>query len=242
MLKCSHISCKVNNLAEVVRDYEALGFTMQWGSSPERAMNALLWFEEGPFIEFFQVPKPFTYFSLPLGLIYGRPASQRWKHWCQAAEGWCDLALEPNDDLPTTSEAGKEKGQDLADIKRIVKKMGIATSRVINGQRTRPDGITVKYSLFATKPVGLPFVVSAYDPPQRPLKIKHQNGATGVEWVKVGVAANQLSQFQAISAGDQWLKIEPAPQTQVLEVCLTGLEKKLDSRKAHGAVFTTTNS
>ena len=71
MLKCSHILCKVNNISNLFRDYEALGFSVEWGSAPERAHNALLWFKEGPFIEFLQMPKPVTYLSLPLGLVYG---------------------------------------------------------------------------------------------------------------------------------------------------------------------------
>ena len=71
MLKFWQIICKVNNIKEAVRDLEALGFSIEWGRAPERAHNALLWFKEGPFIEFFQLPKLFTYLSLPLGLVYG---------------------------------------------------------------------------------------------------------------------------------------------------------------------------
>ncbi|MBN3527029.1 VOC family protein [Paenibacillus apiarius] len=243
MLKCSHILCRVNNIAHAVRDYEALGFSMQWGSAPERAHNALLWFEEGPFIEFFQIPKRLTYLIPPLGLIYGQVARKRWTHWAKSAEGWCDVALEPADrERERTQEDGIDDGRDLTAIKSAIAQAGVSTSRVIHGKRTRPDGLQVKYSLFATEPIGLPFVVSAYDPPQRPEKIEHPNGATGVEWVRMEVAEHHLRSFQALSAGDKWLKTESASQTRVLEVCLAGLNKNLDAKLLHGAAFTTTSS
>ena len=229
MIKCSLIMCKVNNIANVVRDYEALGFSMEWGSAPERAHNALLWFEEGPFIEFFRAPKLFRYLRLPIGLVFGKAIGKRLAYYSRSSEGWCDVALEP---------AEMQNIQDLKAIKSVINKAGIPTSRIINGKRTRPDKLKVKYSLFMPNSVGLPYVAS-YDSPQRPEKIEHPNGATGIESVKMGVAENDLSQFQTLCKGDKFLKVEPSPQTRVLEVGLSGLEKKLDSRYLHGATFFT---
>lgn len=240
MLKCSHILCKVNNISDVVRDYEAEGFSIQWGSAPERAHNALLWFEKGPFIEFFQIPKPLTLLIPPLGWIYGRAARKRWTYWSKSSAGWCDVAMEPEERI---SEAGHGSGADrireLEAVRSTVNKAGISTSRLIHGRRTRPDGWKVKYSLFAPEPIGLPFVVSTYDPPQRPKKIEHPNGASGVEWVKMGVADDRLHSFQVLSHGDKWLQAVSSPQTGVLEVCLSGLKTTLDPSRLHGAVFTT---
>ncbi len=42
MLKCSHIICKVASIANVVRDYQSLGFHMEWGSAPKRAGRFVL--------------------------------------------------------------------------------------------------------------------------------------------------------------------------------------------------------
>ena len=237
MLKCSHIICKVENIAAVVRDYQALGFAMEWGSAPERVQNALLWFEQGPFIEFFQIPGAFTYLSFPLGLIYGNAAGKRWRYWSKAGEGWCDVALEPehinNLEIP---DAAANQGK-LRRIKLAVNSSGISTSRIIKGRRIRPDGIEVRYSLFAPAPASLPFVVSHYDPPQRPEKIRHPNGASGVEWVKMGVAEDLISRFRALTLGDQWLRIEPSVKTSVMEVGLHGLKTRLDPGFLHGAIF-----
>ncbi len=240
MLKCSHILCKVNNIANLVRDYESLGFCIEWGSAPKRALNALLWFEKGPFIEFFSIPRAFRYLGPPLGLAFGAAAAKRWTHWSRASQGWCDVALElePADRTKEAASGAQiANRQDLKAIRTSMNQSGLPTSRIINGSRTRPDGVKVRYSLFTPEPVDLPFVVSAYDPPQRPGKIKHPNGASGVEWVKIGVAREHLHRFQRLSRSDKWLEIEPALQTRVLEVGLSGLSTQFDSRFLHGAVF-----
>lgn len=238
MLKCSHILCKVNNIAHAVRDYEALGFTMQWGSAPKRANNAFLWFEEGPFIEFFQIPKPLTYAIPLLGLMYGSIARKRWHHWSASPAGWCDVALEPTaPNKEMTHETGEEYGRDLTTIQSTIRQAGIATSRIIHGRRTRPDGLSVTYRLFATEPTQLPFVVSTYHPPQRPKRIVHVNGASGVRWVTMGVAQHHLPSFHVLTAGDTWLHVKSASQTKVLEVGLAGLGERLDAKLLHGAVW-----
>src|SRR5262249_54346468 len=51
MLRCSHVLCTVDDIARAVADYTELGFTVEWGSDPRQAHNALIWFAEGPFIE-----------------------------------------------------------------------------------------------------------------------------------------------------------------------------------------------
>jgi hypothetical protein len=236
MLKCSHILCRVSNIAEAVRNYESQGFAVQWGSAPERAMNALIWFEVGPFIELFQFPRSLRLFIPPLGLIYGRTAGKRWAYWAHNSEGWCDIALEP-DERAGAGGTSADRVRELEAIKAAVHESGLSTSRVIHGRRTRPDGCKVKYSLFATGPIGLPFVVSAYDPPQRPDSIIHPNGAKGIAWVKMGVSEKLLPSMRVLSDGDRWLRVIPSPQTGVLEVGLAGLRQKLDTSRLHGAVF-----
>ncbi|MEK4063318.1 MULTISPECIES: VOC family protein [unclassified Paenibacillus] len=238
MLKCSHILCRVNDIAEVVRNYEALGFSVQWGSAPERALNALIWFEEGPFIELFQVPKSLTFLIPPLGLLFGRAAGRRWTYWAKAKEGWCDVALEPDERAAVQGQPQNVgRVEQLAAIRQSLREAGLATSRVIHGNRTRPDRTKVKYSLFTTEPLGLPFIVSVYDPPQRPEMIRHPNGATGIGWVRMGVAAEHLPAMKLLAAGDRWLRFEDAPQTKVLEVGLSGLDDLLDASRMHGAVL-----
>jgi hypothetical protein len=230
----------VNNISQLVRDYESLGFTLEWGSAPGRALNALLWFEEGPFIEFFQIPRALSYFGPPLGLAFGRPAARRWKHWYESSEGWCDVALEPMGRGESSSrERNRDNLRELKEIRTALNRQGIASSRVIRGSRTRPDKIRVRYALFAPEPVVLPFVVSRYDPPQRPARISHPNGASGIQWVKMGIPEENSHHFQTLTRGDTWLKTAPSLQTGVIEVALKGLKKtNLNPERLHGAVFT----
>jgi Glyoxalase-like domain len=224
-LRCSHILCKVDDIRTLVRDYEDLGFTVEWGSAPERAHNALIWFQEGPFLEFFELAPTSTLLRWPLGLAFGAAAADRLVRWARPGQGWRDLAVETDTTSLTATRA------ELRDA-------GVATSRVIKGKRTRPDGQVVRYQMIATRPAGLPFVVSAYDPPQRPPRVAHPNGARGVHRVRIGVASSVRQDFDAFVANDPCLAVVPAAVTGPLSVELAGLTDDLDESKLHGAVMT----
>jgi|GEM_PF-1169542 len=237
MLKCSHILCKVNRIADAVRDFQKLGFNVTWGSDPARAHNALLWFERGPFVELFQIPRAAAYLRHPLGWFYGQAAGSRWHSWSEADKGWCDVALEPvRNALPERSGAEANR-QELQRVREEAERLGIAASRIMNGKRVRPDGQIVKYSLFVPKPAGLPFVVSHYDPPQRPDRIAHPNGASGIAWVRYGVPEAGASHLRKLASGDEWLIAETSENSGVIEVGVHGLRERLDPALAHGALM-----
>lgn len=48
MLKLSHISCRVDNLYEVAKQVEEMGFTIEWGGLPGKENNFFIWFEMKP--------------------------------------------------------------------------------------------------------------------------------------------------------------------------------------------------
>lgn len=235
-LKCSHILCRVNDIAMAVRDYERLGFAMQWGSDPARADNALLWFEEGPFIEFFQIPKSFAHFGVLLGLAKGAAAGKRWSAWARAGEGWCDAALEP--EAEPVNWTAEDNRKQLEQIRMSVKRQGMDVSRLINGARMRPDEIKVRYSLFAPLSTGLPFVVSHYDSPQRPQSVRHPNGARKVEWVTFGLCGADSEAFHRLVPAEDRLRPVAAASSGVIEVGVSGLAGRLDERLLHGARIT----
>jgi hypothetical protein len=228
VLRCSHVLCKVDDVRSVVRDYEELGFTVEWGSAPERAHNALLWFEEGPHIEFFELPPSFRLLKWPMGAVYGTAAGERLARWARPGEGWRDLALETDDTA-------------LGGVHTTLRTGGVPVSRVMKGRRTRPDGDRVRYEFLAARPARLPFVVSAYDPPQRPAVVHHPNGARHITRIRLGVADHDRGVFDALAAHirqDGPLAVEPAPSTGVLGVEVDGLTGQLDAVKLHGAVLT----
>jgi hypothetical protein len=225
MLRASHLVYKVDDVRTAVEDFTRLGFTVEYGGDPGRAHNALVWFAEGPFIELFQLHRAFGLLRWPLSAAYGRGAGERLMRWARPGEGWRDLALET--DEPT-----------LAETHTTLREAGVPTSRVIKGRRTRPDGELVRYQFLTPRPARLPFVVSAYDPPQRPAQIVHPNGVRGIAKVRMGVAGADRRSFEALIGSDRWLTVEPAPRTGLLGVELVGLTADLDPARLHGAVFT----
>lgn len=225
MLRTSHLVYKVDDVRSAVEDLRSLGFTVEYGSDPARAHNALLWFAEGPFIEFFQLHRAFGLLRWPLSAAFGRGAGERLLRWARPGEGWRDLALET--DEPT-----------LSDTRTTLRDAGVPVSRVIKGRRTRPDGQLVRYQFLTPRPARLPFVVSAYDPPQRPAQVVHPNGVRRIANVRMGVADVDRRSFEALIGPDRWLTVEPAPQTGLLGVELAGLTTDLDPARLHGAAFT----
>lgn len=229
MLRCSHVLCKVDDIHAAARDYRDLGFTVELGAAEQKAHNALIWFEDGPFIELFELSPRFSLLRWPFGLAFGAAAGDRLARWAKPGEGWRDLAVE-TDDL------------QLHAVRSDLRAAGISVSRVMKGKRTKQEGQPVRYQFLAARPVDLPFVVSAYDPPQKPKSIAHANGANGISRVRVGVVGRDRAAFQAIADTSRWFAIEQADQTGVLGVELDGLTAELDPGKLHGAILSPARS
>lgn len=225
MLSCSHVMCRVDDLRALVRDYEDLGFTVEWGAAPERAHNAFVHFSEGPFLEFYDTPSSARWFRVPFALAFGAAAGERLVRWAGPGQGCRDVAVASED-------------TSLAATRAALRSRGVPTSRVIKGKRTRPDGVLVRYEFLATRPAGMPFVVSAYDPPQRPGHVEHANGARGIHRVRLGVADTDRGVLDALVPDDPHLEIVAGPVTGVLGVELDGLTDELDAAKLHGAALT----
>ncbi|TMC12765.1 MAG: VOC family protein [Chloroflexi bacterium] len=158
MLRCSHLLCTVHDLGQAVKDFRDLGFTVEWGSDPRRAHNALIWFPEGPFIEL-------AHFPPSVGASADGALGERLARWVAPGEGWRDVALETD-------------ATDLAGARTWLEAAGVDVSPVMDGMRVRPDGEEVRYQYLMPHSARLPFVVSAYDPPQRPEAVTHPNGAS----------------------------------------------------------------
>ena len=225
MLKCSHILFKVNNLREAFEDFSKQGFTVSWGSARAKAHNAFIWFEEGPFIELFELPSFMKVLAVPLTLLKGRAAGSRWKKWGNAPEGWCDIALEP------THEA---QAFDLTAIRKTLLSEGLSPSKTIKGKRVRPDGQKVHYSFISVSPCSLPFVVSLYDPPQRPKQVVHDNGAKGISKVTLALTKQNLQAYQKLCRDDPWIRTVVSEHEGVEQIALHELSIDLNRRRIYG--------
>lgn len=235
MLRCSHIVCKVDDLSKTVEDYRALGFNIHWGSEPERAHNALLWFETGPFIEFYQPPKLLKYLVPLISIVGGRPMGKRFRSYLGMTAGWCDIAFEPDSHDETRVDENNGNYLGLKRVRTVFKESGIATSRIIKGSRVRPDQKKVKFSAFIPDVTGWPFVMSGYDFPQRPATVDHPNGAKEVVSFTVGVLEKDLPRFNALYGGEALLKPRAADTPGITRVEISGPEIEFDPARLHGA-------
>ncbi|MYB42107.1 MAG: VOC family protein [Chloroflexi bacterium] len=154
----SHVLVRTEDLARSVAEYEAAGFTVQWGSDPEVAHNALIHFREGPFIELFD-PVPAD--ADPAEFRARMPP--RVGAWVDA-RGLCEHALEGD----TSMEAILER----------LAARGIETGPAFGAERTGTDGVTLRWSLTLPSRLDLPFVMSPYKPaPAIPESARrHANG------------------------------------------------------------------
>ncbi|MFE5564697.1 VOC family protein [Amycolatopsis japonica] len=224
MLRCSHVLCRVDDVDSTVSDLIGLGFAVEWGSDPAAAYNAFIWFAEGPFIEFFEFPSSLGRLRWPVSAVFGRGMGNRLAKWAADGCGLRDVALETDD-------------TDLKDTRARLKARGLSVSRRFRNSRTRPDGREVRYQVIAPRSAALPFVVSAYDPPQRPDTVMHPNGATGVSAVHFGLRPEDFADYGRLIGPDPWLRPHTSAVPGVLEVELAGLATPLDPARAGGAAF-----
>ncbi|MEM9033089.1 MAG: VOC family protein [Actinomycetota bacterium] len=171
-LHLSHVLHKVTDLHGAVADAEAAGFTVHWGSDPERAHNALVWFETGPFLELYAVPTFDEALAPRFEAAAGPGAVLRSRRWGAMADGWCDYAVETD-------------ALDLDGVVARCTEAEIALGPAFHPSRTLPGGDTVSWDLAFPHDADLPFVMSAYSTPQRPASVTHENGATEITSITV---------------------------------------------------------
>ena len=161
-----HLVIAVNDLAQTMRDYQALGFTVQpGGKHPGRqSHNALVVFEDGAYLE--------------LIAWVGDASEERWWRVLQhCGEGLVDFALLPHDTEQALSDA---RSRGLSDI------IG-----PVPGGRNRPDGQRLEWSSARQSRHDLPFLCGDITP--RALRVpegdirQHANGVVGVSSVTVQV-------------------------------------------------------
>ncbi len=190
-MKLSHILYKVKDLHKAVKDFEDMGFTVTYGTKKEKAFNALIWFEEGPFIEVFTVSD--SKFLIFLAKLIGKKAvAKRFEHLYHSDYGWVEYSLE-NDRYDLDRENNK------------LKEMGYKYS-TLNASRKNLKGIKLKWKLSIPLDVGFPFLMSAYKPNPRPKQITHKNGAIGVRELTWGVEPKNIDNIRKLTS-DSRLKL-----------------------------------
>lgn len=210
-LRLSHILYRVDDLPTAVRDYEKLGFTVEWGSDPDSAHNALIRFPCGPFLELLTVPAPDPVDPQAPG-VTGRLA--RWA----AGHGWIDLAVETDE-------------PHLGEVHAEVRSRGIECTDPLRYRRSRADGVELSWWIFAPVDPTLPFVMSAYSPPQPPPSDggSHPNGATGIARVVIGAVDPDRARARwecLLGAPDSMLDFVRADHDRIVDVRLAGVSAR----------------
>lgn len=228
MLKISHIQCRVHDIKKAVHDYEKAGFQVEWGRDPKNSLNAFIWFNQGPFIELFEMKRFMSPIQFPLGILYGRSMRERWVKWMIQREGLIDFALEGY-------EEDIAKQENLHLVRNEINNLGICTSKVLNGRRKKPTGEIVTYGFFSLSPCDLPFVVSAYNTPQRPKQIAHSNGSQYIHSLTISCPDETAEILNTLLVDKAMLTIKESNKFNIDGITIEGLTNKIDTKLLHGA-------
>lgn len=231
-MRSSHILCKVHDLTSAVKRWENAGFTVQLGNAPEKAINALIWFEDGPFIELIDVKgaQPPASFRAIMKVISPNGMIRRFENWQAAPEGWCEFALETHD-----LDVGP-------DVKRL-RKQGMKIFGPVKNKRTPPNTkVMITTQTAFPHETALPILMGAYHPDRRPTRTVHANGATSVSNVTVRVPPEHHDKWASlVDDGDPWLTIERGP-SKIESVMLAGLKDAPAPKSINDALILSTRS
>ncbi|EAR23267.1 hypothetical protein NB231_15643 [Nitrococcus mobilis Nb-231] len=220
-LSCSHVLLWVRDLHQAVADFRALGFHVDYATDRKKAQHAHIWFCRGPVIELLTTPSNARYFKWPIDLMAGRGAGERMVRWGCEGEGFCDVAV--------VVEGNPKK------VSAELKRSGIAIGRFVPWRRTRPDGQRVHFRFAYPRQSRLPFVVTPYEPPQHPARVRHANGATALRHVRMGARVEDSDRLHHLVGADPVFSVTSAEQTGVLWIELEGLSLPLPETLTHGA-------
>ncbi len=172
MERLDHILIRVDNLENSVDDFRKAGFRVYFGASPEKAYNAMIYFQDNSFIELVDTSKfPLVLTFLAkikitnlLGASYKRVGK-----YALSKNTFLDYAV---------------YSQDIeGDYNRIKKE----ASKLYHLKRRDVLGRWVKWKLFALKDINLPFVMSDYFPCKYPENnaCNHDNATLGIYKVSI---------------------------------------------------------
>ncbi|MNB78392.1 hypothetical protein D3C75_250950 [compost metagenome] len=177
-----HILIKSRNLKQTVDDYERMGFTVTYRANPGKAHNALIFLQDGAFLELFD-PKPFP---LPDKLLLGllsliRPLQphfiERYRSYIRGGEGLADFAL---DSMPA---------HKAADYLQERIQAGVKLGKRLDMSKKLQDGRKQTWWIAPPEDTGLPFLMSEYDPavPCTEAETTHANGVLGIDTLVIDV-------------------------------------------------------
>ncbi|MDR2284476.1 MAG: VOC family protein [Sphingobacterium sp.] len=170
--RISHVLYRVSDLHQAVEKLRDAGFIVEYGTEPEKAYNALIWFEQGCFVEIFKSS------TLPFWVRWAMKALgyqvllDRMQLWMHAGYGWCEWSLES-----TTASL---------DTQKTLFRHYNRPFKTLKAKRKDVSARTLRWHLLIPHEVYFPFLMSPYVPNPRPSVINHPNGITGIARLTVG--------------------------------------------------------
>lgn len=198
----SHILYKVDNLHEAVEFFRNSGFTIIYGSHPDKAFNALIWFNKGPFVELFQISSN-RFSPGMMKIIRKKGTAVRFENFQKSGYGWVDYALENN-------------RSDLLSENQLLDEMGYQYS-TMHGMRTDINGTKLEWKLSMPSDLNLPFLMSSYSVDPRPVDIRHKNGAKEVSRLVWGTSRKCILDINKLNS-DRRLELIEGNGFQHIEI------------------------
>lgn len=175
MERLDHVLIQVDDLAESVNQFRLAGFRVYYGSEPNRAYNAMIYFQDNSFIELVDISKfPLILIFLAksrllnlLGGFYKRVGS-----YARSRNRYLDYAIYSKT-INVDYERAKKNASRLHHLSRID----------VLGER-------LEWKLFALKAPELPFVMSDYLPYKYPEETatNHKNNVLGIYKISIKTA------------------------------------------------------
>ena len=184
-----HVLIKTDNFRTAAKDFEKLGFTVIFGSSEEKAANALIYFSDGSFLELYDANmgklKPLVPFILKIAGLFDKARADRYQNYTSSKEGINEYALDSN----PRSDFYKNVVE--------LRSSGYEFSKNYSMKRIDNAGNELHWEIALSKDWHLPFFMSAYAPelPKEKKQLTHENGAAGIK--RIVIAVDNLSYYEA---------------------------------------------
>ncbi|MDO5732836.1 MAG: VOC family protein [Eubacteriales bacterium] len=180
-MRFSHILYKVKDKEEACRDFEAMGFTISRGG-----VNPKIWFEDGSFIELFDMKISKLILSL-MRLLGMKDIANKFQHYQDADYGFMDFSLEVD-------------GFDLEHENSMLRQMGYSFCSKLMKKKDPITGAKLRWRSTFVEDLKFPFLVATgnFMNHAKPAVIAHRNGATRLNRVVWGADQKHRQDIRAL--------------------------------------------
>lgn len=181
--RIGHVLIQVTNLETAIRQYQVMGFQVVPGGVPGKTHNALIYLNDGSFLELFstnhgRVVNALLKFIVKTIGLWNPSYSSRLARYLPGQEGLKDYAL---DSVPGTLYQ--------ENIDKLLKN-GLKLSKPHPKSRTEHHGIKLKWTLCCPDSIYLPFLMSKYQPSPiiEEQDTSHANGAAAIHEITISTS------------------------------------------------------